>query len=44
VVQWSDTLSPSDWQTLVEIAGDGGTATVPDPATKPQRFYRVLIQ
>ena len=43
-VQWSDTLSPSDWQTLVEIAGDGGTKTIPDPATKPQRFFRVLIQ
>jgi hypothetical protein len=44
VVQESDSLSPSDWQTLQEVAGDGGTQMVPDPATRPERYYRVLVQ
>jgi hypothetical protein len=44
VVQKSDSLNPSNWQTLEEIAGDGGTKTLSDPATKPQSFYRILIQ
>jgi hypothetical protein len=44
VVQGSDSLIPSSWQTLKEIAGDGGTKTFADPATNPQRFYRILIQ
>jgi hypothetical protein len=44
VVQESDSLNPSNWQTLEEFAGDGGTKTISDPATKAQRFYRILIQ
>ena len=44
VVQSSDSLNPSNWQTLKEIAGDGGTKTVSDPATQPRRFYRILVQ
>jgi hypothetical protein len=44
VVQESDSLNPSSWQTLEEIVGDGGTKTVSDPATKTQAFYRILIQ
>jgi hypothetical protein len=44
VVQESDSLNPSNWQTLKEIAGDGGTKTVSDPATQPRRFYRILVQ
>jgi uncharacterized protein YaiE (UPF0345 family) len=44
MVQESDSLSPSDWQTLQEVAGDGGTQMVPDPATRPERYYRVLVQ
>jgi hypothetical protein len=44
VVQESDSLDPPNWQTLEEIAGDGGTKTVSDPATEPQRFYRILVQ
>jgi hypothetical protein len=44
VVQESDSLDPPNWQNLKEIAGDGGTKTVSDPATEPQRFYRILVQ
>jgi hypothetical protein len=44
VVQESDSLNPSNWQTLKEIAGDGGTKTISDPATQPRRFYRILAQ
>ena len=44
VVQASDSLNPSNWQTLEEIAGDGATKTISDPATRTQRFYRILIQ
>jgi hypothetical protein len=42
-VQESDSLDPSNWQTLEEIAGDGGTKSISEPATDPQRFYRVLV-
>lgn len=44
VVQESGSLNPSDWQTLTNFAGDGGTKIIFDPATKTQRFYRVSIQ
>jgi hypothetical protein len=44
VVQGSDSLNPSNWQTLKELAGDGGTKTISDPATQPRRFYRILVQ
>jgi hypothetical protein len=44
LVQESDSLDPPNWQTLEEIAGDGSTKTVSDPATEPQRFYRILVQ
>ncbi len=44
VVQWSGSLSPPDWQTLKEIAGDGGTLPISDPATELQRYYRILVQ
>ena len=44
VVQESGSLNPSNWQTLTNFAGDGGTKIISDPATKPQRFYRVSIQ
>jgi hypothetical protein len=44
LVQESDSLDPSNWQTLEEIAGDGSTRTISDPATGAQRFYRVLVQ
>ena len=44
VVQESDSLEPSNWQIQEEIAGDGGTKTFSDPATEPERFYRVLAQ
>ena len=43
-VQASDSLNPPNWQTLEEFAGDGSTKTIPDPATGPQRFYRVLFE
>jgi hypothetical protein len=44
LVQESDSLDPSNWQTLEQIAGDGSTKTISDPATEAQRFYRVLVQ
>jgi hypothetical protein len=44
VVQESDSLDPSNWQTLEQIAGDGSTKTISDPATGAERFYRVLVQ
>jgi hypothetical protein len=44
VLQESDSLNPSSWQTLEEVVGDGGSKTVSDQATEPQHFYRVLIQ
>jgi hypothetical protein len=44
LVQASDSLDPSNWQTLEEIAGDGSAKTISEPATEPQRFYRVLVQ
>jgi hypothetical protein len=44
LVQESDSLDPSNWQTLEQIAGDGSTKTISEPATDPQRFYRVLVQ
>jgi hypothetical protein len=44
LVQASDSLDPSNWQTLEQIAGDGSPKTISDPATGAQRFYRVLIQ
>jgi len=44
VVQASDSLSAPDWQTLASFTGDGTIKTASDPANKPQRFYRVLLQ
>ena len=44
VVQKSDALSPPNWQTLEEFAGDGGTKSIADPITNTQRFYRISVQ
>jgi hypothetical protein len=44
VVQESGSLNPSYWQTLTNLAGDGGPKTISDPASKTQRFYRISIQ
>ena len=44
VVQESDSLNPANWQTLEEVPGDDGAKTISDPATKTQRYYRILIQ
>jgi uncharacterized repeat protein (TIGR01451 family) len=41
-VQFSDLLSPANWQTLSHVTGDGSSATVSDAMTNTQRFYRVL--
>jgi hypothetical protein len=43
-VQRSDTLDPPNWQTLSTINGDGSTASIVDPVSQQQRFYRVIIQ
>jgi hypothetical protein len=42
-IQQSQSLSPTDWQPLAEIMGDGTVATISDPATNSQRFYRVRV-
>ena len=43
-VQYTDSLGPVNWQTLLVVPGDGNTATISDPLTIGSRFYRVLIQ
>jgi hypothetical protein len=43
-VQYTDSLTPVNWQTLMVVPGDGNTATISDPLTIGARFYRVLIQ
>jgi hypothetical protein len=45
-VEWSDSLSPVDWQFFSNnIPGTGSAIVIPDPGTSSatQRFYRVLI-
>lgn len=42
-VQESDSLNPPNWQTLEEFTGDGGAKAFSDPATMPQRWYRISI-
>jgi fibronectin-binding autotransporter adhesin len=44
VVQATDSLSTPDWQTISTLTGDGTVKTASDPTSKPQRFYRVVLQ
>jgi hypothetical protein len=44
-VEWTSNLTAGVWNTLAvtNVSGSGGLLQVtdPDPATQPQRFYRV---
>jgi hypothetical protein len=45
IVQYTDSLSPTDWLTLTNIPGDGNLQTFIDPSsTNTERFYRLLFQ
>ena len=44
LVQFSDTLSPPNWQPLKSVTGDGTVQTVTDSTTAPQRFYRLTVE
>jgi hypothetical protein len=44
VVQWSESINPSDWKTLEQVPGNGGYANVTDPVINPRRFYRIVMQ
>ena len=44
-VEYTESLSPANWQVFQTIVGDGTTVTVTDAATNaPQRFYRVRVE
>jgi len=43
-VQFTDSLSPINWQTLTNFTGKGTTMSVSDTLTGVQRFYRVGAQ
>jgi uncharacterized repeat protein (TIGR01451 family) len=44
-VQYTDSLSSPNWQTLQTILGDGSVQTITVPLTTPaQRFFRLLVQ
>jgi len=43
-VQRTDSLLPSDWQTITNVPGTGSTVTIPDSGTNAQGFYRVMIE
>jgi len=43
-IEFTDSLLPTNWQTLLIYPGDGSLATIPDGITNSQRFYRVLSQ
>jgi hypothetical protein len=45
-VQYTDSLSPINWQTLTNVVTDGGTGVgtftdSTDPTTLPERYYRI---
>ena len=41
-VEWTDSLPPTNWDTLTSFSGTGTNATITEPATNVQRFYRVM--
>ena len=44
-VQFTDSLSPFNWQTLTNLSGDGNPVRVFDPnPAQDQRFYRIVAQ
>jgi hypothetical protein len=44
VVQATNELNPSNWQTASTFAGDGTTKLFTEPLGQAHRFYRVLLQ
>jgi hypothetical protein len=44
IVQVTDGLIPTVWQTLYTVPGNGAVMNVSDSVTNAQRFYRVLMQ
>lgn len=40
-IQWNEELGSTNWQTMTNIAGDGGIIPITIPAEGSQRFYRV---
>ena len=40
-IEYSDALTPPDWQLLEQIHGDGSVKTVTDSGTSRERFYRI---
>jgi subtilase family serine protease len=45
ILEYTETLPPTNWIALPAVAGNGTTVTLVDPAaTNQQRFYRVLVQ
>jgi hypothetical protein len=44
-VDFTDSLSPSVWQTLTTVPGTGGSVTIPDTTDPkpPQRFYKIVV-
>ena len=44
-VEYTESLSPANWQVFRTIVGDGTTVTITDSITNgPQRFFRVRMQ
>jgi hypothetical protein len=43
-VEFTDSLSPTNWQTLTTFDAEGFLATIPNNITNGQRFFRVLSQ
>jgi hypothetical protein len=43
-VQFTDSLLSPNWQTITNLPGNCSVATIHDPTTHAQRFYRVSIQ
>jgi uncharacterized repeat protein (TIGR01451 family) len=41
-VEFTDGLSPANWQAMTNVPGDGTVATMADRADHPQRFYRLV--
>ncbi len=47
-VEYTDTLSPISWLSLTNVVTDGGTGVglfsdPTDPATRPERYYRIAV-
>jgi hypothetical protein len=43
-VQFTPLLVPANWQELTNFIGNGEAASITEPKTNAQRYYRVLVQ